>query len=100
MFVQIGDQVAMLNPSRSFGRRRCRATQRGFDARHQLRKAQWFGDVVIRAQLEAADLVTLRSTRCRHDDRYSTELSDTLDDLPAVESGQRNVEHDEVRMAL
>src|SRR5206468_2768869 len=35
-----------------------------------------------------------------HDDRHAAELADALDDLPAVEARQRDVEHHEVGMPV
>ena len=61
-------------------------------------RLQRLRDVVVRAELQAADLVGLGAARGDHEDRDAAELADPLDDLPAVETGQRDVEDDEVRV--
>ena len=100
MVVEIDHEVAMLEPARPLGRGRGRSAQGGLDPGQQLREAQRLGDVVVGAQLQAADLVGLGAAGRDHEDRHPAELADPLDDLPAVEPGQRDVEDDEVGMLV
>src|SRR5919199_2135689 len=96
VFVQVSDEIAMLNAAGLLAGRRRRPAQRRFDPGHQLWEAQGLGDVVVRAELEPTNLVGLRTPRGGHDDRHPTEFADTFDHLPAVEARQRDVEHDQV----
>ena len=100
MLVEIDDEVAVLEPARSIRVRRRSSSERGLDPRRELGKAQRLGDVVVRAELEPADLVRLRAPGRDHQDRDAAELADPLDDLPAVEPRQRDVEDHEVRVVL
>src|SRR6185312_13219456 len=52
------------------------------------------------AELQAANLLGLRAMRRDHDDRYPAELAEPFDELPAVESGQRDVEDHQVGMLI
>ena len=100
MLVEVDDEVAMLEPSRPVGGRRRGPPEGGLDPRRQFGEAQWLRDVVVCPELQPADLVGFRAPRGDQDDRDPAELADPLDDLPAVEAGQRDVEDDEVGMPL
>jgi hypothetical protein len=100
VIVEVDDEVAVLDPPRPLGRRGRRSPQRGLDPGHELRQAERLRDVVVRAELQAADLVGLGAARGHHEDRDPAELADPLDHLPAVEAGQGHVEDDEVRVPL
>ena len=82
------------------GRQPAGAAQRGGDARHELREAQGLRHVVVRAGAEPADLVGLRAARGHDDDRHPAVLADPLDDVPAVDAREADVEHDEVGRIL
>ena len=100
MVVEVDQQVAVLDPARPLWVGRRRSPKGGLDPRHQLREAEGLGHVIVRAELQAADLVGLRAARRDHQDRHAAELPDSLDDLPAVETGERDVEDDERRMLV
>ena len=68
------------------------------DARQKLVQRKRFGDVVVGAQLERQDLVDLLILGREHDDRHGAELANLLARFDAVEHGQHDVEHDEVRL--
>ena len=100
MLVEVDDEVAVPEPARPLRRRRRRPPQGRLDPGQQLRKAERLRDVVVGAELEAADLVGLGAAGGDDEDRDAAELADPLDHLPAVEAGQRDVEDDEVRMVV
>jgi hypothetical protein len=91
MVVEIDDQVTMLKAARPFRRGSGRAPERRLDAGKQLGEAQRLGDVVLRAELEAADLVGFGATSSHEQDGHATEFADALEDLPTVEAGERHV---------
>ena len=58
-------------------------------------KAERFGDVVIGAELESADLVGFLSSRRKHDHRSrNAALPDLPADLESVFSWKHQIEHD------
>src|SRR5262249_20056010 len=69
----------------------------GFDARDELADREGLGDVVIGADLEAADLVRLLRARGQHDDRHDAVLrAQLLADRVAVQVAEHEVEDDAV----
>ena len=90
----------MLEAARAFGRRGRRAAERGLDPGEELRKAQWLGDVIVRAQLQPADLVGFGAAGSDEQDRHPAELADPLEDLPAIEAWQGHVEDDEIGVVV
>src|SRR5215213_2812006 len=68
------------------------------DARHQLPDGERLGDVVVRPKLEPDDPVYLVVAGGQHDDRHVTLRPDPPYDLRAVELGEHDVEHDQVRL--
>ena len=74
-------EAAAAAPGRSSPRAAARP-RRGPSAR----EAERLGDVVVRAELQAADLVGLGAVRRDHQDRDAAELAEALDELPAIEA--------------
>ena len=73
------------------------------DARHELARAEGFGDVVVGAQLEAEHAIHLGRLRGQHDDWKTLRRlghPELAADLEAVGAGQHEVEHDERRALL
>src|SRR5215211_2580983 len=68
------------------------------DARHQLPDCERLGDVVVRPKLEPDDPVYLVVAGGQHDDRHVALRPDPPYDLRAVELGEHDVEHDQVRL--
>src|SRR5919112_418312 len=68
------------------------------DARHQLPDGERLGDVVVRPKLEPDDPVYLVVAGSQHDDRHVALRPDPPYDLRAVELGEHDVEHDQVRL--
>ena len=100
MVVEVDDELAMLEPARPFRGGRGSPAEGSLHAGEELREAQRLRDVVVGAELQAADLVGLGAPRGDEEDRHPAELADPLDDLPAVEAGQGDVEDHEVRMVV
>ena len=60
---------------------RLAAAQHRLDAGHELHHAEWLDEVIVRAEVEAADLVVLRALGRSHDDRdgcllYTSDAAD------------------------
>ena len=71
------------------------AAQEGLDARGKLAHGEGLGDVVVRAELQAEDLVHLVSPCGEHDDRDVAGHAVALEapaDLQAVDAGQHDVQ--------
>ena len=75
-----------------------RAAQQRADARDELAQAIRLGEVVVRAHLQAEDLVDLVGLDGEHEDRLpQAELAHLPAEVEAGAVGQAHVEHDEVR---
>ena len=96
MVIEVDDQVAVLQATRSFRRRSGGAAEGGLDPGEELREAQRLGDVIVRAKLQPADFVGLGAAGGDEQDRDPAELADPLEDLPAIEARQGHVEDDEI----
>jgi hypothetical protein len=72
------------------------AAQHRLHAADELGDAERLGDVVVRAGLEADDLVELGVLRGEHQDVGVAELAHPPADLDAVDVGQAEVEDDQV----
>src|SRR5215207_9122381 len=68
------------------------------DARHQLPDGERLGDVVISPQLEPDDPVYLVVAGGQHDDGHVALRPDPPYNLRAVELGEHDVQHDQVRL--
>jgi hypothetical protein len=76
------------------------AAEDGLDAQQQLAHAEWLGDVVVGAELEADDAVDLVAARADHDHGDAAGAlahPQVAADLGAGHVGQHPVEEDEVR---
>ena len=72
--------------------------QGGAHARHQLAHAEGLGDVVVGAAIEGLHLVALVRSHRQHDDRHGGPFTHAGDHLHAVQVGQTEVEHHQVRL--
>ena len=79
------------------GRRAVAASQHGLDAQDQLARAERLGHVVVRAEFQAGDAVTLVRSSGEHDDRDVGGGAQLARDFLAGHVGQAEVQHDEVR---
>src|SRR4051794_8304038 len=89
-------QVAVLDdgalPLAPIGRR---AAQDRPDARHELARVERLREVVVRADLEADDLVDVLVACGQHEDRHVGALANPLADLDAVDVREHQVEDDQ-----
>ena len=76
------------------------APQNGGNPGGKLAGTEGFGDVVVRADFEAAQPVTLVDAGCQHDDRHVRLAPERPGDLEAVEPRQPEIEDDEIRPLL
>ena len=76
--------------------RRAGAAQDRLHPSNQLARAEWLGDVVVRADAETDDHVCLVPLGGHHDDRDVALGADPVADLQAVDAGQHQVEEDEL----
>ena len=72
------------------------APQRGSEAREELVHAERLGDVVVGAGVEGRDLVALGFADGEDDDRHGGPAAQAADHFDAVDSGEAEVEDDEV----
>src|SRR5262249_24962966 len=87
-----GDQFLLVGSMPRGGR----APKKRPDPAPELTDGERLRDVVVRAQLEAQDLVELVVARREHDDRNGALGPQALADLEPVELRDHHVEHDEV----
>jgi hypothetical protein len=73
-----------------------RAPEDGPHARDELVHAEGLGDVVVRAGVEGGDLVGLALAHRQHDDRNVVPAAQARDHLEPVDSGQSEIEHDQI----
>ena len=73
------------------------AAQHGLDAREQLLRLKRFGDIIVRAELEAEHLVERFVLRGQHDDRHVRRFADFAQHLPAVHAGQHQIQQNQIR---
>ena len=95
--VEIDDEPTAAQLMCSFFR--LAAAQHRLDAGHELHHAEWLDEVIVRAEVEAADLVVLRALGRSHDDRDGAQLRrrlHALQQLDAVHAGQHHVEHHQI----
>ena len=79
------------------------AAQVGLDARHQLARAEGLGDVIVAADFETQHAVHFFGARREKHHRSARQhggLADLAAQLEAVDVGQHDVEHDEIRLAF
>jgi len=72
--------------------------EHGSHPRHEFLGAERLRDVVVRANLEAHELVGLLAPAGEHDDRHVRLPTESPGDIEAVELGQTEIEHDEIRL--
>src|SRR5262249_22715876 len=78
---------------------RCAAQQRAYTAA-ELTNRERLGDVVVRAQFEAENLVELLAAGGQHDDRHVAAGAEAAADLEPVDLRQHQVEHNEVDLPV
>ncbi|TPW17509.1 MAG: prephenate dehydrogenase [bacterium] len=73
------------------------AAQQGLDPGHELEEAERLGDVVVRAELQAQDLVDFLPARGEHDDRQLVAVgADLAADVEAAHLGQHDIQDHEI----
>src|SRR4029077_2909766 len=72
------------------------ATQHRADARHELARAEGFGEIVVGTHLEAHHAVDFLAPGGEHDDRYATHRADAAQHLEARELRQHHIQHHEL----
>ncbi len=78
-----------------------RAPQERLDAAHQLPETERLGQIVVRAELQADDLVHLLVPRREHQDRrLGARRPQSTQRFEAVDAGQPDVQEDEVGSQL
>src|SRR5262249_13392224 len=77
-----------------------RAAQQRADTAPELTNREGLGDVVVRAQLEAENLVELFTASGQHDDRHVAAGAEAAADLETVDLRQHQVEHDKVDLLV
>ena len=101
--LEVDDEVVVADLAAARGVREVPvgAPQQRLDAAHQLAQPERLGQVVVGAQLEADDLVHLLVARGEHEHgRLGAGGAQPAEGLEAVDAGQPDVEHDEVRGEL
>ena len=77
------------------------APGRDSNARDELGHRQRLDEVVVGSELERTNAVLLRAASADDDDRRADSFAaDRLDDAPAVDAGQHQVEHADVRLSV
>ena len=77
-----------------------RATQHGAHARGELVGMERLGEVVVRAEVEAARTIRRRALRRQEDHRHRARLAQAAHDLEAVDVGHDDVQQDDVGLGL
>ena len=72
--------------------------QDGPNARHQFPRVERFGYVVVGADVQAQEFVSVGAAGCQHDDRDARLGPEQPADVSAVELGQQQIEDDQVRL--
>ena len=94
--IEIDDELVIGELLALLGDLLARAAEHRVHAREQLLDLKGLDDIVIRAHLEAGDLVLGLALGREHDDRDLAVFADGLADLPAIHDGQHDIEHDEI----
>ncbi len=72
------------------------APQNRFDARNQFARVEGLGQVIVRAEFEAEDLVNVLVAGGEHEDgRGIVTLAQALADFEAIQFGEHHVQHDQ-----
>src|SRR5712692_283893 len=93
---EVADRVELGHGFRLIRVRRC-AAHHSIDAGEHLADRKRLGDVVVRAELEADNLVDLGILGRDHDDRHAAALAQRATEVETAHAGQHQVEQDEVR---
>ena len=98
----VDTQLAALDELLALAREmwRRRAPKESADSAPELADRERLGDVVVRAELQAENLVELLAASREHDDRDVALAAQPLADLEPVEARQHHVENDEVDRLL
>src|SRR5678815_4493444 len=80
---------------------RMMSPQKGSSACHQFANAEWFGDVIIRAELQSTHHIALLTFRRQHKNWHLQFFrADGATDLEAVKLGQHDIENDQLGMLI
>lgn len=93
---EVDGELVVLDEFSLRGGRDMSPAQDRLDAGDDLLRVEGFHDVVIGSQLESQDFVECLTFRGDHDDGLLRDLADLPADLPAVHTGQHDVEDDKV----
>src|SRR5262249_17493593 len=88
------------DPGGRCGLGRVPAAGDGADAGEELVDAEGLGGVGVGAGVERVDLVAAAGTPGQHDDRHRGPAAQSADDVNAVDVGQAQIEHDQVRVLV
>src|SRR5829696_8782882 len=94
---QVDPEPVVVQLVRALARRYRRPAHDRPDAGHELPDGERLGDVVVRPELEPDDPVYLVVAGGQHDDGHVALRPNPPYDLRAVELGEHDVEHDQVR---
>ncbi len=72
------------------------APQHGLHPRHQLARAEWLGQIVVRAQFQPAYDVILLAAHGQQDNRRVGQPADTAADRKTIQPRHVDVQHDQV----
>ena len=95
----IQDDIGRAQHLAGFGRHAGAAKDRA-DAGQKLAHAEGLGDVVIRAQFQAGDLVGLLQAGGQQDDGGLAFLAKCADELKAIHLGHHDIEQDEIGLLV
>src|SRR5262245_15219384 len=71
------------------------------DTCDELGHGERLDEIVVGAELERPDTILLSAARADDDDRRTDPLApNRLDDLPAVDAGQHEIEHTDIRLTV
>src|SRR5688572_15288835 len=96
-------EAPAVEPRQSFGallpaRQHPAAAKHGTDARDQLSRVEWLGDIVVGAELQADDAIRVLGQRGEQDDRHLRGFLQALADAQSVLAWHHYVQHDEIRI--
>src|ERR1035437_5448131 len=93
-----GVKTAQQSPALGIGQVAISPAKERLDATHQLAQPERLGDVVVRAKLQADDLVHLFVAGGQHQDRrLGAARAEATEYLEAVDTGQSNIKDHEIR---
>jgi hypothetical protein len=76
------------------------AAEKRADASHEFAHAEWLGDVVVGADIEAGDAIAFAAECGEHDDGDGGVAAEETANLHAIDAGEHDIKDDEVRVLL